>query len=434
MRTAALDERRPLRDAEAMLLVDDGDREVREVDLLLDERVRAHDDLGVPRRDELARGGVLLRAKRAREERDAHAERRAELVDRQEVLLGERLGRSHQRSLAPGLDRAQERVQRDDGLARPDVALQESLHRNLAVEIRVDLAHRALLVGGERERERLAIPGHELARGAERLRRRDRAGGGVPQERQPEDRELVEREPRAAHLCLRERSRSVNHGERVRAQRKALRREHGRRQVVSDVADELERLGMDVAERLLRDVLRRGVDGRQVAGLGVAVEVVRGHGEAVPIGASADAERRTGHELRLEPRLVEPRGPDLSRLVRDLRGQDLQSTSPAARRRADDDLDDRLLVPEEVTDPLRRRRLLVAPRPLPEDVVDGREPELCQPPGDRRPDSLQGLDRSDQAIRPRRRPRSRPALGRVGAGEPAHGDASDRPHQTRRPL
>ena len=86
----------------------------------------------------------------------------------------------------------------------------------------------------------------------------------VPKERQPEDQELVEREPRAAHLCLGERSRSVNHRERVRAQRQALRREHGRGQVVSDVADELERLGVDVAERLLRDILGRGVDGRQV--------------------------------------------------------------------------------------------------------------------------------------------------------------------------
>ncbi len=116
-----------------------------------------------------------------------------------------------------------------------------------------------------------------------------RAGRGVPKEREPEDQELVEREPRAAHLCLRERSRSVDHRERVRAQRKALRREHGRGKVVSDVADELERVGVDAAERLLRDVLGRGVDGRQVSGLGVAVEVVRGHGEAVPIGTSTDA-------------------------------------------------------------------------------------------------------------------------------------------------
>ena len=38
-------ERPALLDAEAMLLVDDRDREVRELDALLDQRVRADDDL-----------------------------------------------------------------------------------------------------------------------------------------------------------------------------------------------------------------------------------------------------------------------------------------------------------------------------------------------------------------------------------------------------
>ncbi len=103
--------RSALRDAEAVLLVDDGDGEVAEVDLLLDQRVRPDDDLGIARRDELPGGGVLLGPERAREQRHAYAERRAELVDREEVLLGEGLGRRHERALAAGLDRAQERVE-----------------------------------------------------------------------------------------------------------------------------------------------------------------------------------------------------------------------------------------------------------------------------------------------------------------------------------
>ena len=45
MRRASLDERRALLDAEAVLLVDDGDREVAELDALLDQRVRADDDV-----------------------------------------------------------------------------------------------------------------------------------------------------------------------------------------------------------------------------------------------------------------------------------------------------------------------------------------------------------------------------------------------------
>ena len=122
-----------------MLLVDDGDGEVAEVDLLLDQRVRADDDLRVAGRDQLSRRGVLLRPQRARQQRHPDAERRAELVDREEVLLGERLGRRHQRALPVALDRAQQRVQRDDGLARADVSLQEALHRDRALEIGVDL-------------------------------------------------------------------------------------------------------------------------------------------------------------------------------------------------------------------------------------------------------------------------------------------------------
>ena len=47
MRAPSLDERGALRHPEPVLLVDDGHREIAEVDLLLDERVRSDDDLRV---------------------------------------------------------------------------------------------------------------------------------------------------------------------------------------------------------------------------------------------------------------------------------------------------------------------------------------------------------------------------------------------------
>jgi hypothetical protein len=47
VRTAPFHKRAPLCNAEAMLLVDDRDREVVEVDLLLDERVCTDNDCGV---------------------------------------------------------------------------------------------------------------------------------------------------------------------------------------------------------------------------------------------------------------------------------------------------------------------------------------------------------------------------------------------------
>ena len=107
VRRPAGDERRTLLDAEAVLLVDDGDREVAQLEALLDKCVGADDDVGSERRLPLALAG------RAREERAADAELEAEVGDREEVLLGERLGRCHERSLASGLDRTQERVQGD---------------------------------------------------------------------------------------------------------------------------------------------------------------------------------------------------------------------------------------------------------------------------------------------------------------------------------
>ena len=64
VRAAALRERGALLDAEAVLLVDDRDGEVAEADLLLDQRVRADDDLHVARGDQLAdvRGSFAVSA------------------------------------------------------------------------------------------------------------------------------------------------------------------------------------------------------------------------------------------------------------------------------------------------------------------------------------------------------------------------------------
>ena len=58
-------ERPPLLDAETVLLVDDGDREGAELDLLLDERVRAHRKIGLPARQAVADARVAARPGRS---------------------------------------------------------------------------------------------------------------------------------------------------------------------------------------------------------------------------------------------------------------------------------------------------------------------------------------------------------------------------------
>src|SRR5207247_7990050 len=103
--------------AKAMLLVDHCDGDLGQVDAFLDQRVRADEDL--------RRGRIVLH--RAREERNLDAELPARLLEGQEVLLGERLGRGHERAFPAGLDRAQKRGERDDGLAGADLSLEQAL-------------------------------------------------------------------------------------------------------------------------------------------------------------------------------------------------------------------------------------------------------------------------------------------------------------------
>ena len=135
------------------------------------------------------------------------------------MLLGERLGGRHQRSLAPRLDRAQQRVERDHRLPRADVALQQAPHRLRPGEVGVDLRDRLLLVRGELERERRPVALDQLSRGRECGRRRRLALGRLARERELEREQLVEREALPALLGLLERAWPVERDERVRPQR-----------------------------------------------------------------------------------------------------------------------------------------------------------------------------------------------------------------------
>ena len=227
----------------------------------------------------------------------------------------------------------------------------------------------------------------------------------------------------------------MNRYDRVRAGRKPLGDEQRRRHVVAEIADELERLRVEIAQLLLCEVLGCGVDGREVACLHVAVQVVRRDGEAMPVRAASNPDRRTGDELRLEPRLVEPRRLDLTGLVGDPRGEDLQPAAPPTRRRAHDPLDDRLIVAEQVTDPLDRHGLLVPPGTLPEQVLDRCQPQAYEAFRHRRTDAVQRLDRRAEPVSSRSRTRPRPGLGRVEAREAAQRDGPfDRPLHSRTPL
>ena len=171
-RPAALGAQRvALLDAEAVLLVDDDQPEVGELDALLQQRVGADDDAGPAVGDLGARLAAGRGLQRAGEQRDpgavggavelaGPAERAEQLADAAGVLGGEHLGGREQRGLAAGVDHLRHGPQRDDGLARADLALQQPVHRLLAAELRGQLLpHLALALG-------------QLERAARRRRRR----------------------------------------------------------------------------------------------------------------------------------------------------------------------------------------------------------------------------------------------------------------------
>ncbi len=149
-----------LLDPEAVLLVDDDRAEARELDALVQERVGPDEDVDRPLREALGDPSALGRVGSVGEERDPHGAftqqrsglRNHEPVEqashRELVLLGEHLGRRHERALVAALHRDQQRGERHDRLPRPDLALQEAVHRRRRGHVARDVAHDALLVLG----------------------------------------------------------------------------------------------------------------------------------------------------------------------------------------------------------------------------------------------------------------------------------------------
>ena len=208
------------------------------------------------------------------------------------MLLGERLGRRHQRPLATGLDRAQERVERDRRLSRADVALEQPLHRRVTGEIAVDLGDRVLLVLGQRERQHLPVARHELAGRGQRLPRRTldaRAQHGQLQREQ-----LVESEPAPRELGLLGIDGKVHRPERIAPDRALAL---GGQRVEHVVGVQLERRAHQLADPRRRHLLARPVDRCVVGGRARLAEVVRPNLEAVAREAAAQPDAVPGTSL-----------------------------------------------------------------------------------------------------------------------------------------
>ena len=154
-RFALLRQRQPLMHAEAMLLVDDGEREIVERDLFLKQRVGADQQIDVAEREPVENRLALAAAFAAGEDGDAHAGGFRQRRDGVEMLAGEDLGRRHEGGLAAGFDHGRRGEQRHHGLAGADIALQQPQHALRQGEIVDDVVDRLLLRMGERIGQRL---------------------------------------------------------------------------------------------------------------------------------------------------------------------------------------------------------------------------------------------------------------------------------------
>ena len=173
----------------------------REAHVGLDQRVRADDQRAAPRWRAARAISRRRRAGRgAGQQRGRHRLGAEQPLDRREVLLGERLGRRHQRRLAAVLDGAQHRVQRDHRLAAADLPHQQPLHRRAAREVarrspRSPRRWSPVSANGSPSRSQRSVSAG--ARPARRAPVRLRRARAAAQEQQLREQQLLEGQPPA---------------------------------------------------------------------------------------------------------------------------------------------------------------------------------------------------------------------------------------------
>ena len=148
-----------------MLLVDDGEAEVGEDDILLKQRVRADDDVEFACRQPRQRRATFRRLVAPGHQGHTQASFFGERRHPVEMLARQDFRRRHHRRLPPRFDHLGHRKQGHDRLARADVALQQPDHALFGSEIGTDVVERLPLRAGERKRQRRLESANERAFG-----------------------------------------------------------------------------------------------------------------------------------------------------------------------------------------------------------------------------------------------------------------------------
>ena len=157
-----------------MLFVDDRQPQPGKAHLLLNHGVRADHQRGLAGLDQgqhLAARLLLLAAGQPGHALAARRKQRLQPFDELgEVLLGQDLGRRHQRALPAGVDGGAGRQRRDHRLAAAHVALQQAVHGLRGAQVARNFFAHAALRAGQRKRQR----GQQLIEQAAAHRRQHR--------------------------------------------------------------------------------------------------------------------------------------------------------------------------------------------------------------------------------------------------------------------
>ena len=394
-----------------MLLVDHHRAERAERHLLGQQGVRPDHDPHRPRGQALEHGGARLSLDPAGQQLDAHlapshAARALEVAQqrahRGEVLLGQHLGRHHQGALVAALHGGEQRGQRHHRLARADVALQQSVHRERSGHVGHNDGQGPALRLGELVGKAVQEPGHQcVAHPTGDLPRRhgvvQRAGvvleGAPPQDQcQLQAEELVEHEAPARRLHDVERLGPVNGPEGVRAvpQVDAVAPLDGER--VGELPRTLERLRDELPDLPRRQAgLGRGrVDGQDAQGppagrhAGHHVHHRVGHLSGAPVVGHLAEEDGLGARLELlrPPGLVEEDDLEPPRAVpHDDVDDGAARAGPARAGRLHRGEHGRLVAHLQARDVGLTGAVDVAPRVRRDEIEDRLDAELGQPPG-----------------------------------------------------
>jgi hypothetical protein len=252
-----------------VLLVDHHETEAMELHGFLQERVGADDDSHRADR-QLPPHRPLLRSGQASDQQAGlDVERSEQLLERRVVLLGEQLGRRHERRLISVLHREHHPEQRDDGLARADVPHEQPVHSLGRRHVADELLQRQALIAGQRPGQPLAQAGGQVALDLElhpgAASFRDVAGAA---EHELEVEQLVEREPAAPSLGVGDRGRMVDRAERIgkRRQLEALAK-LGRENLGRQRDEVVEMPVHQPADHFVGEPLRRRVDRQHSAAI-----------------------------------------------------------------------------------------------------------------------------------------------------------------------